>query len=639
EAESVMFGMPVTMRIPRVVGVKLTGWLREGVLATDLALVVTHLLRKHDIANRFVEFFGPAVSTLSIGERAVIANMAPEFGGATGYFPIDERVLEYLAATGRTSAHVMMVGDYARRNALWFDPFAAPVYDKVIALDLATVLTSLAGPARPQDLIAPDKVRASMGQIGKARHGVPGGAVAIAAITSCTNTSDPRLLIAAGLLARKARARGLTSKSWVKTVLAPGSPTTERYLRRAGLLEDLEAIGFAIAGYGCTVCIGNSGELTAPIRSAMEAGVRPAAVISGNRNFPGRIHPALDAGFLAAPPLVVAYALAGDVDRDILTEEIGKGADGTAVYLADIWPSGREIDAALSSAAESDDYAAAYAAAERNPAWAGLDAPTTPLYPWDPASTYLRRPPFASVNIETRLGHYRAHPLIVLGDDITTDHISPAGAIPRDSEAAAYLVERGENPDDLNVFSSRRGNWEVMVRGLFTNKAVRNLLGDKLPPGTTLHAPSRDVMLLWDAAQRYQSDAESVVVVAGERYGMGSSRDWAAKGVALLGARAVLASSFERIHRSNLVNMGILPLRLLPGYHPRALALEPGDRIEIDAPPGSITPQAGVPVTVRRRSGDVVSFEAEAQIETALEAAILQSGGIIPMILREHLSG
>lgn len=639
EAESVMFGMPVMMRVPRVVGVRLTGELREGVVATDLALAITHLLRRHDIANRFVEFFGPGVSTLSAGERAVVANMAPEFGGATGYFPIDERTLDYLAATGRSSTHVAVVRDYALANALWFDPGAQPHYDAVITLDLSEVATAIAGPARPHDLIAPENVRSALDPKAYAVDGVPDGAVAIAAITSCTNTTDPRLLIAAGLLARNARARGLLSRPWVKTVLAPGSPTAAGYLRRAGLLEHLEALGFAIAGYGCAVCIGNSGELSAPMLGAMRQGIRPAAVISGNRNFPGRIHPALDAGFLASPLLVIAYALAGDVDRDIMRDAIATAPDGRHVFLADIWPSDAEIDAVYDLAIDPADYDLAYFAAGNNVEWAALEAPASPLYPWNDASTYLRRPPFASADAETRLGHYSAWPLIVVGDDVTTDHISPAGAIAPTSAAARYLIERGEDPGDLNVFSSRRGNWEVMVRGLFTNRAVRNLLGDDIAPGATIHGPSGEPMTLLDAAERYRAQGESVVIVAGERYGMGSSRDWAAKGAALLGARAVLASSFERIHRSNLVNMGLLPLRLPKQHHPRALALASGDRIEIHASADKLSCHAGVPITIHRASGETLVLEARAEIETALELEVLKAGGIIPLILSARLSG
>ncbi|MDP4024285.1 aconitate hydratase AcnA [Methylobacterium sp. NEAU 140] len=646
EAESVMFGMPVMMRVPEVVGVRLTGSLREGVLSTDLALRVTNLLRGIALSGRFVEFFGPGVSTLSAGDRAVIANMAPEYGSSSGYFPVDARTVAYLVATGRTPAHAAFVEAYARRTGLWFDPDARPVYDEVLELDLGTVAVALAGPRRPQDLLTPDRTRAALAPM---RGGsvspptpedpVPDACVAIAAITSCTNTSDPRLLLAAGLLARKARALGLRPKGWVKTSLAPGSPTAERYLRRSGLLDDLEALGFGIVGYGCTTCIGNSGALPQAVLDAAAArGVLPVAVLSGNRNFPGRVHPQLEAGFLASPPLVVAYALAGDVDRDILSGPVATAPDGRTVHLAELWPTGAEIDAAMAAATRASDYGPAYAEAEANRAWAALDAPTTPLYPWDPASTYIRRPPFAAVRGEDRLGTYEADPILVVGDDITTDHISPAGAVPQGSAAAAYLIARGEDPGDLNVFSARRGNWEAMVRGLFTNKTVRNLLSEGIPPGSTVFAPTGEILPLYGAAERYRAAGRSVVIVAGERYGMGSSRDWAAKGAALLGARAVLAAGFERIHRSNLVNMGILPL-LLPGdRHPSALGLRPGDRVRVEAPAERLSPRAEIQVAILRGDGTAEAFAARAAVETGLEVAVLAAGGVIPRILRDALS-
>ncbi len=637
EAESVFFGMPVALRVPDVVGVKLTGALREGVLATDLALVITHLLRKTDLQDKFVEFYGPGVSALTAGERAVVANMTPEFGANSGYFPIDSRSIEYLLQTGRSKEHALFVEAYAKRVGLWFDPQSNPRYTSILELDLGSVKPSLAGPRRPQDRIAVSETRAAISGMKTGAVAVEGepndGAVAIAAITSCTNTSDPGLLIAAGLLAKKARQFGLRPPHWVKTSTAPGSPTAERYLVRAGLLDDLESVGFGIVGYGCTTCIGNSGPLTEPVVKAMtERGVLPVAVISGNRNFPGRIHPQLEAGFLASPPLVVAFALAGTVEIDIMTDVIGNAADGTPITLAMLWPSASEIDEALTLASSIADFAPAYDAAEASKAWTDLPAPTTTLFPWDENSTYIRRPPFASFGKGTQLGTYQAHPIIVLGDDITTDHISPAGAIPAKGDAGRHLIERGENPIDLNVFSSRRGNWEVMIRGLFTNKTVRNLLGD-VPPGSTIHSPSGAVMSLWDAAQRYQDEERSVVIVAGERYGMGSSRDWAAKGAALLGVRAVLATSFERIHRWNLIGMGVLPLRLPEGFRPDELALAPSDLLTIIAEPDAISPRCPVEVRLERRSGETLTFSASAAIETNAEVNILRAGGILPMIL------
>ncbi|MDR6817911.1 aconitate hydratase [Neorhizobium sp. 2083] len=645
EAESVFFGMPVTLRIPDVVGVRLTGRLKEGVLATDLALVVTHLLRRIDLQDKFVEFYGPGVSTLTAGDRAVVANMAPEFGANSGYFPIDCRSVDYLLKTGRSEAHVRFVESYAKRAGIWFDPDIDPCYTSIVNLDLGSVEPSLAGPRRPQDRIAVGETRTAVREMKTssesfAVEGAPNdGAVAIAAITSCTNTSDPRLLVAAGLLARKARTYGLRPPHWVKTSLAPGSPTAERYLERAGLLADLQATGFGIVGYGCTTCIGNSGPLTEPIAEAMaERGIVPVAVLSGNRNFPGRVHPQLEAAFLASPPMVVAFALAGTVELDILHDPIGISADGTPVTLSMLWPDASEIDATLLAASDVSDFSPAYDAAEASEAWKELPAPATTLFPWDEHSSYIRRPPFASFGEGTRLGTYEAHPILVLGDDITTDHISPAGAIPAKGEAGRYLVERGENPSDLNVFSSRRGNWEVMVRGLFTNKAVSNLLATGIAPGSTVHAGSGKVLPLWEAAQRYKAEGKSVVLVAGERYGMGSSRDWAAKGVALLGVRAVLASSFERIHRWNLIGMGILPLRLPPDVTPQMLGLRSGDVLTIHADLDIMSPRCDVPVTLERTDGSPLIFKASAAIETNAEVEILRAGGILPLILRRCLA-
>ena len=645
EAESVFFGMPVMMRVPDVIGVRLTGRLCQGVLATDLALTVTEHLRRLDLADRHVEFYGPGVSTLSAGDRAVVANMTPEFGANSGFFPIDEQTLRYLRDTGRSADQVRLVEDFAKRQGLWFDPAAAPRYTQTIDLALDAVEVSLAGPRRPQDRISAGATIEALRPLLPDRPTVdPAGgpadaAVAIAAITSCTNTSDPRLVIAAGLVARKARALGMKPPTWVKTSLAPGSPTAERYLRRTGLLEDLEAIGFGIVGYGCTTCIGNSGPLTDEIIRAMKtSGIVPVAVLSGNRNFPGRVHPQIEAGFLASPPLVVAFALAGDVNRNILTDVIGRSAAGADVRLADLWPSGAEIDAALAAAKDISDYGAAYAAAEASQNWRDLDAPSAAIFPWDEASTYIRRPPFAGSGQGTRLGHYRAHPLLVLGDDITTDHISPAGQIPPTGEAAEYLVQHGEDRDDLNVFASRRGNWEVMVRGLFTNKAVRNFLCPDAPSGSTIHAGSGELLSPTRAAERYADQAASLVVVAGERYGMGSSRDWAAKGVALLGVRAVLALSFERIHRSNLIGMGVLPLRLPVNLSPERLSLVPGDMIEVVAPLDQLQPRGHIAVRIHRLAGGVETIQAIAAIETSLEIETLNAGGILPLILRRALA-
>jgi aconitate hydratase len=632
EAESVMLGMPVMLRVPEVVGVRLAGRLRSGVTATDLALTVTQRLREIDVGGRFVEFFGPGVAALSAGTRAAVANMAPEFGGATGYFPIDGRTIEYLRATGRENDHVAGVERYVRQQQLWFDPQARPEYDRLVELDLDTVRPSLAGPRRPQDRIDRSAAPAL------ARDDRQPRPIAIAAITSCTNTSDARLLVAAGLFARNAVERGLRVPRWVKTSLAPGSPTARIVLQRAGVLGALERLGFAIVAHGCTTCIGNSGPLTAVMETMVASGASPVAVLSGNRNFPGRVHRRITEAYLASPPLVVAYALAGDFDRRIETEPVGHSPTGQAVYLHELWPADDEVDAVVALVGRPTDVATAYDCAESNSSWAALAAPTGPLYPWNPASTYLRPPPFATVDAPTRLGRYTAHPLLVLGDDVTTDHISPAGAIPAASEAGRWLVERGEDPTDLNVYAARRGNWEVMVRGLYTNPTVHNLLQPGLAPGTTLHVPSGEVLPLWDAAGLYAQQGDTLVVVAGERYGAGSSRDWAAKGLHLLGVRAVLACSFERIHRSNLCNMGILPLELPAGVSPATLQIAPGDRFEIDVPVATFAPSSACPVTVRRADGATQRFVAKAAVATLAEVDVLRAGGLLPLMLRRCLS-
>jgi aconitate hydratase len=595
--------------------------------------------------------------------------MAPEYGASCGFFAVDQLTLDYLGSTGRPASLLRLVEEYCKRQRLWFEPDAEPRYTEVVEVDLSAVEVSVAGPRRPQDRVSPRQTGSAMrgvveavsssgavpapdtaerrdaaqslgiagpGSTGSPAAAVPPtGAVAIAAITSCTNTSDPRLAVAAGLLARKARSFGLKPASWVKTSFAPGSPAAERYLRRSGLLEDLEALGFGIVGFGCTTCIGNSGPLTAQMASAIsDRCVTPVAVLSGNRNFPGRVHPQIEASFLASPPLVIAYALAGDVNRDILGDPLGRAADQRTVYLRDLWPTGQEIDDALAASVSPGDFSPAYEQAEENEIWRRLDAPAAPLFPWDETSSYIRRPPFASKLGESRLGSYVAHPLLVLGDDVTTDHISPAGQVPPGSDAAEYLVARGEDPKDLNVFAARRGNWEVMLRGLFTNKSVRNLLGPGLQAGTTVYAGTGSVMPLRLAAERYRSEGASVVVVAGERYGTGSSRDWAAKGLWLLGVRAVMALSFERIHRSNLIGMGILPIILPTEWSPSRLAPAVGDVFQIDASPSQLSPGALLSVSLRRRSGEISSFSAAAAVETALEVALLRDGGILPHILR-----
>ncbi|MGE8566868.1 MAG: aconitate hydratase AcnA [Achromobacter sp.] len=643
EAQTVMFGMPTLLRIPDVVGVRLTGALTAGATATDLALTVTQRLRAIGVSGEFVEFFGPGVSTLSAGSRCVVANMAPEYGATTGYFPIDGATLDYLRKTGRGEAHVARVAAYAEHAGIALDPQATPRYTRVVEIALDQVGMHVAGPKRPQDLHPYGRTKAILSTLNfqpaaPAPGGMPRYPVAIAAITSCTNTSDPRLLMAAGLLARKARQAGLRVPAWVKTSLGPGSPAAADYLARAGLLDDLAAVGFDIVGYGCTTCIGNSGPLPAPVRDAMTTGaVHPVAALSGNRNFTGRIHPDLDLGFLMSPPLVIAFALAGDAERDLSLEPVQTTADGRAVHLRDLWPDDGDIDAALAQGLRPDDYRAAFKIASANPAWQALRSPDSPRFPWDPASTALRRPPFASTDEAGQLGHYIAHPLLVLGDDVTTDHLSPASAIPPDSLIADFLVARGDNRNDLNVFASRRGNWEVMMRAAFYSKSLVNRLCPDVPVGHTRHAPSGRVEPIWEAAARYRQDQQPVVLLAGARFGTGSSRDWAAKGQRLLGIRAVLAVSFERIHRSNLIGMGILPLRLPDGVTPDTLAVQSGDRIEIDAPADALAPRMPVPVRILRANGMADALQATAAIETQLEVRLLRMGGVIPAILSDIL--
>lgn len=642
EAQTVMFGMPTMLRIPDVVGVQLIGQLSPGVLATDLALTVTQRLRQVGVTGEFVEFYGPGVSTLTAGDRCVVANMAPEYGATTGFFGVDDQTLSYLKTTGRTEAALALVEAYTKRVALWFDPAAQPRYTKSIVIDLSQIGMHVAGPRRPQDLLLYAQTPLALAEVGftptQMSQAMPKHPVAIAAISSCTNTSDPSLLIAAGLLARKARALGLKAPEWVKTSLAPGSPAAASYLARAGLLEDLESIGFGIVGYGCTTCIGNPGPLTAQIREAQTAGAsKGVAIVSGNRNFPGRVHPDLELSFIMSPPLVIAFGLAGDAEKNLQTQPLQVNAKGHAVYLNDIWPTHEEIANHVAIGADPTDYQQDFAIATANPLWHGLQAPQTQLFPWDDKSTILRRPPFAAVTEGSQLGHFKAYPLLVVGDDVTTDHISPASAIPPDSLVADFLVARGDDRNDLNVFASRRGNWEVMMRAAFHSKTLVNLLKPQMPVAHTLHVPSGDVQPIWDVAQRYRDAGESVVLLAGERYGMGSSRDWAAKGQRLLGIRAVLAVSFERIHRSNLIGMGILPLWLPAGVTPQTLAIQAGDQIEVDAPAETIQPRAPVTVRVHRTNGKVEMLEARAAVETQLEVDLLRDGGVIPSILHKTI--
>ena len=632
EAQTAMFGMPTMLRIPPVVGVYLTGHLQEGVQATDLALRLTQLLRALDVAGEFVEFFGPGVSTLSAGQRAAVANMGPEYGATTGYFRIDEQVLTYLRETGRDAAAVARIEAYARHVGLWFDPATRPNFTRVLELDLGTVACQVAGPRRPQDAQALAQVPRSLLDCDEPGTTHP---VLIAAITSCTNTSDPGLLMAAGLVARKARAHGLQVPPWVKTSLSPGSPAAASYLRRAGVLEDLEALGFGIVGYGCATCIGNPGPVDLS-RMDLAPGERKhaVAVLSGNRNFPGRVSPLLDLGFLMSPAMVVAYAIAGTADRDLQHEPLAHDPDGRPVHLSDLLPSHAEVQALLKQGLRADDFPRDFQQAAGNPLWAQLAVAPGARFHWESDSNYLRRPPFASLAYGSQLGRFEAYPLLAVGDDVTTDHISPASAIPGDSPVADYLVARGEQRDDLNVFASRRGNWEVMSRAAFYSRSLKNRLNPPdAPVAHTVHVPSGALMPIWDASQRYQAEGHSVVIVAGERYGTGSSRDWAAKGQRMLGVRAVLACSFERIHRSNLIGMGILPVQLTAG----PLEVQVGDRIQVVAEPDQLAPRAQMSVACLKANGDVVPVEARLAVETQFEIELLRAGGVIPRILASYL--
>lgn len=637
EAESVFFGFPVAIRLPDVVGVQLKGRLPAGVLSTDLALEVTHLLRSHQISGEFVEFFGDGVSTLTAGDRAVIANMAPEYGASTGFFPIDAQTIAYLSQTGRTNEHCTLVEDAAKAMGLWFDPQAAPRYTRLIELDLAKVRPLLAGPRRPQDKLPLEQAVGAL-ELASGREfkggtgGIPDGAIAIAAVTSCTNTSDQRLLAAAGLVARKANALGLRPPHWVKTSLAPGSPAAELFLKRSGLLAELNAIGFGIVGHGCTTCIGNSGPLQPDMEKAIAEGTVAAALLSGNRNFPGRVHSSLQFGFLASPPLVVALSLIGKFSPEPMSREMA-GKDGAAVYLRDLIPSDEEIDAVVREFSRPEDFGLAFRQAAENKAWHELAAPASPTFPWDEASTYIRRPPFAAAGTANRLGTYSAHPLLVLGDDMTTDHISPAGQIGAESHAGRHLVAAGDSAGDLNVYAARRGNWEAMVRGLFDNRTAGNLLLDGRAASTTIFAPTLEEGSLWDVAEHYRREGRSVVIIAGERYGAGSSRDWAAKGVALLGVRAVIARSFERIHRTNLIGMGVLPI-VLPEDQPlRVSAL---DLIDVEA--DIVVPRGQIRLTWKKHLGEPQRIVGRAAVETEQEVETLRRGGMIPQILSRRLN-
>ncbi len=662
EAEAAMLGQPVTMLIPQVIGFKLTGALPAGTTATDLVLTVTEILRKKGVVDKFVEFFGDGLKGLPLADRATIANMSPEFGSTCAIFPIDEETIRYLELTGRAPEQIALVEAYAKAQGLWRVQGApAADYTDVVELDLSTIEPSLAGPKRPQDRVplrsaknvyqgsvkkmAEERTQKNPGAAGTAsatiagdRFDVKDGAVLIAAITSCTNTSNPAVLIAAGLLARKANALGLKSKPWVKTSLAPGSRVVTDYLQKAGLLHELEALGFYTVGYGCTTCIGNSGPLKPEISEAVKAGdVIAASVLSGNRNFEGRVHPEIKMNFLASPPLVVAYALAGSLNVDITTEPLGQGKDGKAVYLKDIWPSAADVAHAAAASVDSAMFKKGYANVFVGDAhWNSIKTPAGKIYAWDGKSTYVKNPPYFDGMTMTPppVGDIKgARALAVLGDSVTTDHISPAGNISKSSPAAKYLVAQGVQAADFNSYGARRGNHEVMMRGTFANIRLRNLLLPGTEGGVTVHIPSGDSMSIFDASVRYKADRTPLVILAGKEYGTGSSRDWAAKGTMLLGVKAVIAESFERIHRSNLIGMGVLPLQYKDGQSTQSLGLTGKESFEIVG----LNQGAAkvVKVIATADDGKKTEFEARLRIDTPKELDYYQHGGILQYVLRQ----
>ena len=664
EAEAVMLGQALSLLLPEVVGFELTGELPSGATATDLVLTVTEILRKAGVVGKFVEFFGPGLERMSLADRATIANMAPEYGATMGFFPIDAETLAYLRLTGRPAAHVELVERYMKEQGL-FRTAAAPVpqFTSRLTLDLSTVVPCLAGPKRPQDRVALGAVQrtfaeslsaptakrgfaleeGALARTGRVRDGageseIGHGAVVIAAITSCTNTSNPSVMVAAGLLARKAVARGLAVKPWVKTSLAPGSRVVTDYLEKAGLAADLDRLGFETVGYGCTTCIGNSGPLPdAVARAVQEGDLVAAAVLSGNRNFEGRVNPLVKANWLASPPLVVAYALAGTTDIDLERDPIGTGSDGRPVFLRDIWPTAEEVRRTVEASVLPAQFQARYDRVwESNPRWNAVPTSSGELYDWDAASTYIQEPPFlAEVSREARAPQSvrGARVLLALGDSVTTDHISPAGSISKNSPAGHYLVGHGVTPADFNSYGARRGNDRVMTRGTFANIRIRNLLVPGTEGGVTRLLPGDEVMPVYDAAIRYAEAGTPLVVLAGTEYGTGSSRDWAAKGTMLLGVRAVLAASFERIHRSNLVGMGVLPLVLPKPWQELGLSGEE----TFDIPFDGLAPRCTLDVVATRPDGSTLRIPCLARIDTPVELDQFRSGGILPFVLRKLL--
>jgi aconitate hydratase len=665
EAEAAMLGQPMPLLIPQVIGVRLSGELREGVTATDLVLTVTEILRRLGVVGKLVEFFGPGVARLPLADRATIANMAPEYGATCGLFPIDGETLDYLRLTGRPENAIRLVEAYCREQGLFAEPGQPEAnYTKIVDLEIGTVEPSVAGPRRPQERVPLFQVKNSFAAAlptlvkpkkpglaasksdGAANADVQNGSVVLAAITSCTNTSNPPLLIAAGLLAQKAVARGLASKPWVKTSFAPGSQVVTAYLKDAGLMPALEQLGFHIVAYGCTTCIGNSGPLSPAISQAIgERDLVVASVLSGNRNFEGRIHPEIRANYLASPPLVVAFALAGRVDIDLDREPIGMDKAGSPIFLKDIWPSAAEVAHAAAQAVKPAMFATAYATVFQGDArWRGIPVPQGSTYLWDESSTYIKHPPYFDGMAKTTPAVEEianARVLALLGDSITTDHISPAGSIKKDSPAGRYLVGLGVEAKNFNSYGARRGNHEVMVRGTFANIRLKNLLAPGTEGGVTRHLPSGDALAIYDAARRYDSEKVPLVVLAGREYGCGSSRDWAAKGTRLLGVRAVIAQSYERIHRSNLIGMGVVPLEFLPDQNPVSLGLtgeETFSTVGLAAFMTSPPTDRQLTMTFVRKDGTPGEFRVRVRIDTQQEAAYFQHGGILPFVLRGLLA-
>jgi len=662
EAEAAMLGQPVTMLIPQVIGFKLNGTLPAGATATDLVLTVTEMLRKRGVVDKFVEFFGDGLANLPLADRATISNMSPEFGSTCAIFPVDEETIRYLQLSGRTPEQVALVEAYARALGLWrINGAPTAAYTDVLELDLGTVEPSLAGPSRPQDRVplrlakstyrthharmATERAKQDASATGKAKvssgqqsYELADGAVLIAAITSCTNTSNPYVMIAAGLVARNARRRGLNSRPWVKTSLAPGSRVVSDYLSSAGLLTELAGIGFDVVGFGCTTCIGNSGPLKPEISAGVKAGnVIGCSVLSGNRNFDGRVHPEVKMNFLASPPLVVAYALAGTLDIDLNSEALGTDSAGHAVYLKDIWPSAKEIADCVHQNINSEMFRRGYAGVfEGDERWQAIKVPAGKIYAWDPHSTYVKNPPYfdGMSMAPAAVGEIRgARALALLGDSVTTDHISPAGNIAKGSPAANYLVAQGVQPVDFNQYGARRGNHEVMMRGTFANIRLKNLLLPGTEGGVTVHVPSGEQLSIFDAAMRYQSEKTPLIILAGKEYGTGSSRDWAAKGTMLLGVRAVIAESFERIHRSNLIGMGVLPLQFQDGQSAQSLGITGRERFEIQGLAGGSA--RSVTVVATPDNGAAIRFDVRVRIDTPKERDYFQHGGILHYVLRQ----